>query len=1018
MRLRHLITILVGNLIAITVVAEDDVDYVRQIKPLLIEHCADCHNADLQESGYRVDVGDLLIQGGDRGSAVIAGKPNDSLLITALRGTGKIPQMPFDLDPLSTQQIDLIARWVEQGAKLPDSEKVDPTARRQSNHWAFQDIVRPKLPSPKDKHLAHNPIDLFVLAKLQNEGLKPSPVADRNTLVRRLYLDLLGIPPTIEQINKFVDNNNPAAYEELVDEILASPRYGERWGRHWLDLARYADSNGFTVDGSREIWKYREWVIHALNQDMPFDQFTTEQMAGDLLKDPTTEQLIATGFHRNTLINQEGGTSDEQFRVEAVVDRVNTTSGVYLGLTIGCAQCHQHKFDPISQRDFYELYAIFNNCQDNNDAAGSGPIIQVPSQRQIDLGKSLQTQLTTAELPLAAHDKQFAAGFSEWKKTLSEIETITWNALQPESWTTANGAVLNIVNENQLLVDFSIPANDTYTVHYSSSPQRVTAIRLEPKTHSNLPQGGPGRASNGNFVLSEFRAYLTTAEGTRKQLPIARAIADHSQDGYPIYHAIDKQDKTGWAINVKSGNANVNREATFFLVEPIELSATDKLTIELEHAINDKYLIGCFALSTTSANTSSLQVPTSIQQLIQKETRTKDEDQQIDKAYKQTDLTRTSLVKIVDSIKAQINAHKKSIPSTMILRELEKPRTTHIQIRGDYLRTGAVVQPAVPAVLPPIAIDGRPINRLDFAQWLTNDENPLTARVTVNRYWQRFFGLGIVETENDFGTQGSKPSHPRLLDWLASEFRDNRWSIKLLHRLIVTSATYQQTSVVSAELIARDPRNRLLARQSRIRLEAEAIRDSSIQSAGVLSTKIGGRGVYPPQPAGIYVQTQQKKAWPESQGNDRFRRGMYIFFWRSSPYPLMPTFDAPEANVTCTRRSRSNTPLQALTLANDRSFFEFAQLLAEKILQSNTTSDAGRIQLAMQRTLARDPTPFEQARLQTFIDAQKTWYAKNPQHAQQVAPTYIPPDWKVSDAAAWTALSRVLLNLDEFITRE
>ena len=1018
MRLHHLITILIGNLLALTIVADDDIDYVRQIKPLLIEHCADCHNVDLQESGYRVDVGALLVRGGDRGAAVIAGKPNDSLLINALRGISKVPQMPLDQDPLSTQQIDLIAEWIKQGAKLPDSERFDPTARRQSDHWAFQPIVRPTLPSPTNKHLAHNPIDLFILANLQEQGLEPSPAADRNTLVRRLYLDLLGIPPTIDQINKFVTNNNPAAYEELVGEILASPRYGERWGRHWLDLARYADSNGFTVDGSREIWKYREWVIHALNRDMPFDQFTTEQMAGDLLPNHTTEQLIATGFHRNTLINQEGGTSDEQFRVEAVVDRVNTTGAVYLGLTIGCAQCHQHKFDPLSQRDFYELYAIFNNCEDNNDAAGSGPIIKVPSQRQIELGKSLQTQLTTAETPLAKHDKQFAAGFSEWKETLAQVDVSHWNTLQPESWTTANGAVLNIVNENQLLVDFSIPANDTFTVHYASSPHRVTAIRLEPKTHSNLPKGGPGRASNGNFVLSEFKAYLTTAKGTRKELPIARAIADHSQDGYPIYHAIDKKSGTGWAINVNSGNANVNREATFFLAEPIDISATDKLTIELEHAINDKYLIGCFALSTTSANTSLLQVPASIQQLIKKEKRTKDEDQQIDKAYKQTDLTRTSLVKVVDSIKAKLNANKKSIPSTMILRELDKSRTTHIQIRGDYLRTGAVVQPAVPAVLPPITLDDRSINRLDFAQWLTNDENPLTARVTVNRYWQRFFGLGIVETENDFGTQGSTPSHPALLDWLASEFRENHWGIKSLHRLIVTSATYQQTSVVSAELIAKDPRNRLLARQSRIRLEAEAIRDSSIQSAGVLSTKIGGRGVYPPQPDGIYVLTQQKKAWPESQGNDRFRRGMYIFFWRSSPYPLMPTFDAPEASVTCTRRSQSTTPLQALTLANDRSFFEFAQLLAEKILQSNATSDVDRIRLAMQRTLARDPTPFEQTRLQAFIDAQKVWFTNNPQHAKTVAPDFIPSDWKVSDAAAWTALSRVLLNLDEFITRE
>ena len=996
-----------------------DVDYTKQIKPLLTQHCIDCHGPDLQEGGFRIETGGLLMRGGDRGVAVVAGKPDESLLLEVLQGKGEVPQMPLDLDPLSNTEIQLIRDWIVQGAKMSEAEASTNIARRKSDHWAFQPIARPDIPRFEDNQWGNNGIDAFVLKRLRDEGLTPSARADKATLIRRIYLDMLGVPPTPEQISDFVQSDAPDAYAQLIDNVLSSPRYGERWGRHWLDLARYADSNGFTIDGPREIWKYRDWVINALNADMAFDQFTHEQMAGDMLNSPTNDQLIATGFHRNTLINQEGGTSDEQFRVEAVVDRVNTTGAVYLGLTVGCAQCHQHKYDPISQRDFYQLYAIFNSTADNNDAGGSGPKISVPSERQLQEREQLKTDLQAAEAPLAEHDKSFMAGFDDWKAKLLAAKEVQWQRQKPVEWTTDKGAVLNKIEDDQLLVDFSVPANDTYIVHYDIEIDQLTAIRLEANTHVSLPESGPGRAANGNFVLSEFNAFLTNEKGEKVEIDLGRAIADHSQDGYPVYHSIDGKDNTGWAINVKSGSLNVDRQAIFLPTQSPEIDGKSRLTITMFHNNTaPNYLVGCFSLSVTNEDPALLDTPASIIALLKKEERSKEEETQIVEAYKQTDLTRKELVAKVDSLKSQLSALEKSIPTTMILEELETPRTTHIQIRGDFLRQGAKVQANVPEVLPPISSENQYVTRLDFSQWLMSDENPLTARVTVNRFWQRLFGMGIVRTENDFGLQGEFPEHPELLDWLASEFRDSNWSVKRFHRLVLSSETYQQSSAMTANLLERDPDNRLLARQSRIRLEAEAIRDCSIQAAGILSTKLGGKGVYPPQPEGIYILTQQKKAWPESKGDDRFRRAMYTYFWRSSPYPLMPTFDAPEANTTCTRRSRSNTPLQALTLANDRAFFEFSQMLAEQVLKLQDVSESDRIDAAFQRVLTRKPNEYEQARLQEFLEQQKQWYAENPDQAQAAAPGFVPEGLSTSDAAAWTTLSRVLLNLDEFITRE
>ncbi|MEC9009690.1 MAG: PSD1 and planctomycete cytochrome C domain-containing protein [Planctomycetota bacterium] len=1002
--------------------AAPPIDYQKQIKPLLAKHCNGCHGSTKTMSGLRTDAGQLATRGGDRGVGIVPGQPAKSLLFQALTGTDDLEQMPFDKPPLKTAEIELIKKWILQGARFPSDEKVT-ARRRQSDHWAFQPIVRAKLPAVSNPAWVRNAIDTFVLARLDKERLRPAPEADRVTLVRRLSLDLLGLPPSPEQVDAFRDDTRPGAYNRLVDRLLASPRYGERWGRHWLDLARYADSDGFTIDGARSIWKYRDWVIDAINANMAFDRFSTEQLAGDLIPKSRLDQLVATGFHRNTLINQEGGTDDEQFRVDAVVDRINTTGAVFMGLTVGCARCHAHKFDPISQRDFYQLFAVFNNCEDNNDANSSGPKIAVPSPEQASEQARLTSAITAAEKPLAAHDKTFAAGMPAWEKRLAALDAGSFTTLKPVKWTTAKGAVLTRLDDNSLIVDFSVPANDTYTVTLETPLDSITAVRVETLTHSSLPSKGPGRASNGNFILSEVTLAAAPIDGDAKPSPvkIASAVADHSQEGYPVAATIDGKPDTGWAINTKTGSPNVDRQAIFFPDRPISHPGGSKLVLSMAQlGKSANYLVGRFRISVSTANPADLKIPSPILAIARtpREQRSEAQAAQFIDAYRQTDVGRPPLADTVIRLKKQLDTIQKAIPTTMILRERKQPRETFIHIRGDFLRKGARVRPGVPEVLPPMKTAAADGTRLDLANWLFDPEHPLTARVTVNRFWQRFFGLGLVQTENDFGLQGETPSHPELFDWLAGEFIHRAWSVKDLHRLIVTSATYRQSSATRTELLERDPQNRLLARQTRMRMEAETIRDTALAASGLISDKIGGPGVYPPQPEGIYILTQQKKSWPEARGEDRFRRCMYTYFWRSSPYPFLPTFDAPDATTTCTRRSRSNTPLQALTLANDRAFFELAQGVAARILTEGPTADRERLRFGFRICLSREPSEAELGALGEFLSEQRQRFSLSKKDAARVAPTNRPDGIDTPEAAAWTSVGRVLVNLDEFITRE
>lgn len=1014
MRLFRLFLALMTSLLLSATALAVEVDYLKQIKPLLQKHCVSCHGEDAEESGLRLDFGTLLHQGGDRGSAIVPGRSAESLLYKVLIGKGEAKAMPLDLPRLPEAEIKLVKDWIDGGAKGAADDRPMKGARRTTTHWAFQPIRRPSLPRVNAADWPVNAIDYFVLQKLEDAGFKPSPESDRSVLIRRLSLDLLGVLPTPQQVADFLADDQPGSYERLVDRTLASPRYGERWGRHWMDIARYADSNGFTIDGPRSIWPFRDWSIRAINDDLPYDQFVTEQLAGDLLSNATREQLVATGFHRNTLINQEGGTDQEQFRNEAVVDRVNTTGAMLMGLTVGCAQCHLHKYDPLTQREYYQLFAFFNNCDEPN--------IPLPSAQQAADQERVKHALADIEKQLKRHDAQRKAGQAQWQQELLARPKATWTGLKPTKMVSHAGATIVTDDGERLLLgsNGNVPITDTYTIVAPTSG-KISAVRIEALTNPILPNQGPGWTPDGNFVMTEIEISATGADGQMRKPTIAASATDWSQDGYLIEHTLDGNKKSGWSIGgLKKASVNANREAIYVFQEPLDASELS-VVLKFEHS-TEKALLGAFRISVTSDNSEHALIPLGLHATLADAAAkpTEATAELIAFAYARTDETRKPLIEQQTKLKREEADLKAAIPTTMVLQERSKnPRQSYIHVRGDWLNKGAHVEPGTPAALPPLDVPpGKLANRVDLCRWFFSPEHPLTSRVTVNRYWQAFFGVGIVETENDFGTQGNAPTHPELLDWLASELIREQWSQKAVHRLIVTSATYRQSSGLTAAQLRQDPYNRLLGRQRRVRLEAEAIRDSALAASGLLSQKMLGPGVYPPQPKGIYVVTQVAKAWPESQGDDRYRRGLYTYFWRSSPYPLLPTFDAPDANGTCTRRNRSNTPLQALTLANDGSFMELARAFSDRILIEASASDESRMGLAYRAALARDPSPQEREKLLQFVEQQRRRYAADASVAQQAASPTRPTGVDDVTSATWTAVGRVLLNLDEFITRE
>jgi hypothetical protein len=852
-------------------------------------------------------------------------------------------------------------------------------------------------------------MDRFILARLEGERIAPSPEADAATLIRRVSLDLTGLLPTPDEVEAF--RSGKENYTALVERLLASPHYGERWGRHWLDQARYADSNGYSIDSERQMWPYRDWVIKALNDDMPFDQFTIEQLAGDLLSNPTKSQLVATAFHRNTLINEEGGTDKEQFRHEAVVDRVNTTGAVWLGLTIGCCQCHTHKFDPIQHREYYELFAFFNSGTDINNRGAT-----IPVTRGEIFGRPVAPPQPTAPTPeqLAAWEKEELARL-EKLDAQQDAADAQWKSVQYVEYGTESNAGFELLSDNSLLSDNKGSDNDTYRVVVKTDLKQVAAFRLRTLTHPSLPRKGPGRAGNGNFVLTDFTVSLAG-----KELDFKTAYADHEQPSYPATAAIDDDPKTGWAINIGYGQTatlNADHEAVFLFDKPIAIEHDQPLEVKLFHNANADYLIGRFAIDVIE---NAPPKPVAIDEPLLAALRlAKDK-----RSREQTLLVADSFTKAETAGKAGRRRGSAS-PDTadlMVWKELDKPRDTYICLRGDFLRPDKEVGPLTPDVLdavPPKLSPAETRNRLDLAKWLVNPENPLTPRVQMNRVWMHYFGRGLVETEEDFGTQGSPPTHPELLDWLAAEFIRQKWSLKEMHRLIVTSNTYRQSSNFRTDLKDKDPRNLLLARQERIRFDAEIVRDAALSASGLLDRTVGGPSVKPPQPDGVYAFTQTQKKWTADTGPARNRRGMYTLFFRSAPHPLFTTFDAPDFQTVCTRRGRSNTPLQALTVANDEAFLEFAQGLAARVLRELPSADLdARLQRTYLLALCCEPSGRELKTLRGFYERQLADLKDETERAKSLLSPELAAGDNPFPSAALVLVCRAILNTDVFITRE
>ena len=830
-------TLLALLFVSISAVAAD---FERDVEPILHQRCYLCHGSQQQMSGLRLDSRESAFESRESGFAVVPGDPESSGLIRRIESAEDGFRMPPGDDPLSPTDRATLRAWIAAGADWPDrlASPVERVAGRVAteSHWAFQSVIRPELPSVQRDEWVRNPIDRFVLAKLESEGLAPAPEAPQHTLLRRVHFDLTGLPPTDAELDGLESGGGASSYEAVVDDLLRSPHFGERWALPWLDLARYADSDGYERDPLRpHAWRWRHWVIDALNRDMPYDRFTVEQIAGDLLPSATVEQRVATGFLRNGIKNREAGTKNAQKRFEETVDRLNTVANAWLGLTVGCAQCHDHKYDPLSQREFYALFAFFHNAVERD--------VEAPLPGE--LGPHLRT----------------ARAFRE-------------------GW--------DVIRERH-----GIPA-----LQAAWREQMLAAM------------DEPGVRTDWDHSVTEWRA---------------------------------ANDRADWLLR----------------------SGESELTDLERQKIADWFL---------RSSGPDFGKDEGIQERIKK--------------------ARDAISALRESGFAVSRAY------TMV--ERREPVPARIALRGDYTALGSEVPPGVPGVLPALRTESKP-SRLALAEWIASDRNPLTARVEVNRIWQELFGRGLVETPDNFGTQGKPPSHPELLDWLASEFVSAGWSRKKLVRLIVTSSTYRQSSADRADVAERDPGNAWLARQNRLRLPAELIRDNALTVSGLLKPTVGGKSVFPPQPSGVSELSYSKKDWDEDLGPDRYRRGLYVFLRRTSPYPMLVNFDAPDTLSSVSRRERSNTPLQALNLLNDPVFLEAADALAYRILQSPAGQFEDRFESLIRRCLTRSPADSETERAKLFHGAQLERFGALGSEAERFA---------------WREVSRAVLSLDEFITRE
>jgi mono/diheme cytochrome c family protein len=996
--------------------ARQKIDFAKDIQPIFAQNCYGCHGPKRQESQVRWDNKEIALQGGEHGPDIIPGKSAESRLIHLVGGLDPELIMPQKGTPLTPAQVGLLRGWIDQGAPWPQSASTKVANPR--NHWAFKPPTRPAVPSVKNKKWPRNPIDNFVLARLEAEKIGPSPEADRPTLIRRLSLDLTGLPPTISEIDHFVADRRPDAFEKLIERLLASRHYGERWGRHWLDAVRYADSNGYEKDLPRSIYPYRDWVIDAYNNNMPFDKFAIDQLAGDLLPNATLEDRIATGFLRNSMLNEEGGVDPEQFRIESIIDRMDVMGKAFLGLTLNCCQCHNHKYDPISQKEYYRFFAFLNNDDE--------PQMEVPNKYEQPERDAILRNIATMEDNLMAQYSDLPKKMAAWGDEMKALPR-NWTVLDPVTYYGSVGAKFDKLDDHSLLAAGSVPPFSAYYITAKTDLTNITGFRLEALTDPNLPASGPGRAANGNFVLTEFTVEAApapaTAGGKTNAVPLQNATADFSQKDFPVAAAIDgiTTNKTGWGTEDLPGRRNRDRQAVFETRTALGFAGGTLLKFTLDQLYGGEHTIGRLRLSITTEPRPLRADPLSrhARELlaIPSERRTPEQDRELFGFYRVTDSRFAEANKKIDEEQAKWP----KAPTTLVLKARDEPRQTHIFKRGDWQKPGPLVTPGVPAILNPLPKDA-PLNRLTLAKWLVDRKNPTMARVIVNRIWQEYFGRGIVATSEDFGTQGDPPTHPHLLDWLAVEFIDSGWNVKHIQRLITGSATYRQSSLITPKLWERDQYNELLARGPRVRVEAEIIRDIALSASGLLNDKIGGPSVYPPIPEGVMALGYgAPMAWENKKKADNYRRAMYTYAKRSVPYPALQVFDAPTGESPCPRRLRSNTPLQALTTLDDPVFVEAAQALAMRVWKEGGPDDRARINYAFELCTGRKPRPEEAATLSSLLRDSEDLFENQTTRAVVVASPDAknpPADVNLHKVAAWTMVSRVLLNMDETITKE
>lgn len=1030
-------------------VSGSKVDFNRDIRPILSDHCYACHGPDegKRKAGLRLDIEEDAFKELKSGRhALVHGDPARSSLLERIVTKDPDDLMPPEKHgkPLSGVQISLLQHWVNEGAGW-------------QKHWSFLPPERPPLPPVIDQDWSRNEVDRFVLARLEKAGLKPAPEADKGALVRRATFDLTGLPPTIEEVDAFLADSTPGAYERVVDRLIASPQFGERMGQNWLDLSRYADTSGYHFDGVRFMWLWRDWVIDAFNADMPYDRFTVEQLAGDLLPDATVSQRIATGFVRNNMTNDEGGADPDEYLNKYVVDRVNTLGAVWLGLTVGCTECHDHKYDPLTTREFYQLYAFFHNVPekglDRIRTDNPPPRLPVPTPEQARDFVEADFTLRDAEKTLQDRTNELGETQEKWEREVQE---------HPPARPGGEGVVARFALDGNF--DGKGEYRGTNAPEFTDA-RLGKALKLDGKGHADLGPVTDVERTNAFAITAWVKfegdgAILSRMEKAPGYRGIDLLVADRRLQSHLVHAWPDDAIKVKtreqfplnqWlhiALNVDgSGKAAgvkfyVNGRLRDVEVEKDQLtnSIATAEPLRIGSRNDEAFLTGqvddvrIYSRVLSSAEVATLTYEGYLPILAKSRgARTDEERTDLARYYKET-----HAVDYLYSEAALARARQRKeafygrIPSAMVMEEMNPPRDTFLLVRGDFRNPGERVQPGTPAVLPPLP--SGPTNRLALARWLVSPEHPLMSRVTVNRYWAMFFGHGLVKTANDLGSQGEWPSHPELLDWLATRFRDGSvtdpapqgdggrpvppWSVKSLARLMVTSATYRQSAVTTPAMLERDPYNRLLTRGPRIRLEAEMIRDNALAVSGLLNPKIGGPSVKPYQPAGLWDGTDSK--FEQDHGDLLYRRGMYVFWRRSAHYPSMAIFDAPNREVCTFLRQRTQTPLQSLVLMNDPSFVEAARGLAQRVLREEPSDIDRRLVRAFRHALGRVPEPDEAAILHQTYDRQLASFREDPKAAEEllkVGESKTPENADPAGLAALTAVANVLLNLNETITR-